>query len=353
LSLKFLKSDVAKYINLWDQEPHEVSLGSQKSFIHFMKKVTGLVSKGKMPGENFYKKLVGNAILYRTVDKLFGRKNYDAIGDTNLKSFTVTYTISYFNFLTENRLDLWRIYEQQKLDDDILIVLKELLLYIYNFLIKGANNTLLSEHAKRHSTWVSVKEGQYHFDLDRVSAYLITKVQAIEREKENEVDTADVEKELFTISKITTLGLKFWDGMRIYIIQTRKYSDIEFEVWDLVKSIQNQKNIDAKCIRAGKRVLELIQLREIHPEYIKSLSSIEEEKAIDLKAIYDRMKLLSKEDWARAVALSNKTSLFSNLELANVKSVQRSLLSNEKVKAPSLIKAHESLEKLKKFGIKY
>ena len=35
--LKFIKSDVAKYINLWEQNPYMVSRGSQKSFIHFTK----------------------------------------------------------------------------------------------------------------------------------------------------------------------------------------------------------------------------------------------------------------------------------------------------------------------------
>ncbi|ELY1993035.1 AIPR family protein, partial [Flavobacterium psychrophilum] len=93
---KFVKSDVAKYINIWELEPHYVSQGAQKNFIHYTKKINELVKKNKFPGENFYKKLIANAILFKVVDKLFGRKNIDAIGDTNLKSFTVAYTLSYF-----------------------------------------------------------------------------------------------------------------------------------------------------------------------------------------------------------------------------------------------------------------
>lgn len=96
--LKFVKSDVAKYINLWELEPNFVSQGSQKNFIHFTKKINILVSRNKLPGENLYKKLIANAILFKTIDKLFGRKNIDAIGDTNLKSFTVAYTVSYFHY---------------------------------------------------------------------------------------------------------------------------------------------------------------------------------------------------------------------------------------------------------------
>ena len=39
------------------------------------KKINELVKKNKFPGENFYKKLIANAILFKVVDKLFGRKN--------------------------------------------------------------------------------------------------------------------------------------------------------------------------------------------------------------------------------------------------------------------------------------
>lgn len=37
-TLKFVKSDVAKFINGWELEPHFVAQGSQKNFIHYTKK---------------------------------------------------------------------------------------------------------------------------------------------------------------------------------------------------------------------------------------------------------------------------------------------------------------------------
>lgn len=63
---------MAKYINLWELEPHFVAQGSQKIFIHFTKKINILVGKNKLPGENLYKKLIANAILFKTIDKRFG-----------------------------------------------------------------------------------------------------------------------------------------------------------------------------------------------------------------------------------------------------------------------------------------
>ena len=88
-NLKFVKSDIAKFINGWKFEPHFIAQGSQKNFIHYTKKITDLVNKGKLPGENFYRKLISNAILFKTIDQLFGRKGINAIGDTSLKALSV------------------------------------------------------------------------------------------------------------------------------------------------------------------------------------------------------------------------------------------------------------------------
>jgi hypothetical protein len=38
-NLKFVKSDIAKFINGWELEPHYVAQGSQKNFIHYTKKI--------------------------------------------------------------------------------------------------------------------------------------------------------------------------------------------------------------------------------------------------------------------------------------------------------------------------
>ena len=59
----------------------------------------------------------------------FGRKNIDAIGDTNLKSFTVAYSLSYFHHKTENRIDLWKIYDEQCINEELLKLLKAKFLF--------------------------------------------------------------------------------------------------------------------------------------------------------------------------------------------------------------------------------
>lgn len=353
LNLKFVKSDIAKFINLWEGEPHIVALGSQKNFVHYIKKINELVSKNKLPGENFYRKLIANAILFKKVDKLFGRKNDNPIGDTNLKSFTVAYTLAYFNYLTKNRLDLWKIYEDQIIDDFLIIHFSKLLKFVYNHLIKEASGSLISEYAKRVTTWEKLKNTEYSDDLlSLLNDYLISEEEKDIREQEKEIDNNKVEDTIFTVSEIQKLGLRFWDGFRLYI-DKNKLEDFDYIMaFDLFKKLKETKNLSSREIFFGKRVIEFIDSNSNLIESIKDLSSIEEQEVIELKYIYDKLLLLTRDDWKRNIDVATQVNIFSYLELDNLKSVQLAFLKKDKVKEQAVLKAYESLKKLERFGIK-
>ena len=351
--LKFVKSDVAKYINLWELEPNFVSQGSQKNFIHFTKKINVLVSKNKLPGENLYKKLIANAILFKSIDKLFGRKNVDAIGDTNLKSFTVAYTVSYFHYLTDNRLDLWKIYEDQKMDDVLTNHFKKLLVFVYEHLVKEANNSLISEYAKRESSWNKLKETPYNEDLQTiVSEYLVSTEEKENRENEKEIDTNNEEDRLFIISEIHKYGMKFWDGFNIYLDKNSLDGFNRTSVEEVLKAIQKNKNLLPRDITVGRKVIQYLSENPLFFEETKALSKFEDKESVEIKFMFDRLKLISKDDWKKIIDLANQTKIFTIPELGNVKSIQSAIAKNEQLKEQSLMKAFESLGKLRKFGVK-
>ncbi|ROI11887.1 hypothetical protein EGH90_00750 [Kaistella haifensis] len=351
--LKFVKSDVAKFINLWELEPHFVSQGSQKNFIHFTKKINILVSKNKLPGENLYKKLIANAILFKSTDKLFGRKNVDAIGDTNLKSFTVAYTVSYFHYLTENRLDLWKIYEDQKIDDSLMNHFKKLLVFVYDHLVKEANNSLISEYAKRESSWTKLKQTFYNENLKALlEQYLVSEEEKENRENEKEINNNNEEDRLFVISEIYKWGLKFWDGFVIYLSTNSIEGFNSNSVEEVLKNIKKGKNLLLRDISIGRKMIQYLSENSTFYEEVKALSKFEDQESIEIKFMFDRLKLLSKDDWKRIIDLANQTQLFTIPELGNVKSIQSAITKNEQIKEQSLIKAFESLLKLKRFGMR-
>jgi hypothetical protein len=352
-SLKFVKSDIAKFINLWELEPHFVSQGSQKNFIHYTKKITELINKKKLPGENFYRKLIANAILFKTADKLFGRKNVDAIGDTNLKGFSVAYTISFLHYLTNNRIDLWRIYEDQKTDEVINSALSKLLKFVYNHLVSEASGSLISEYAKRSSSWDKLKKSIYPDNiLSILKDYLITVDERTQRENERETNNNNIEDSIFTVSEIQKMGLKFWDGFRIYI-ERGKIDEFDWSLaFDITNKLRNSINLSAREISFGKKVIEFINSKPSLYEEVKSLSNLEDSQFVEVKFIYDKLLLISKDDWKRIFDISNHTNIIINLELSNLKAVYNSINKKEIVKEQALIKAYESIKKLKRFGIK-
>lgn len=351
-NLKFVKSDIAKFINGWELEPHFVAQGSQKNFIHFTKKIAILVSKNKLPGENFYRKLIANAILFKSIDQLFGRKGLNAIGDTSLKSLSVAYTVSYFHYLTNNRIDLWKIYEDQRIDDYLKNQLYKLLIFVYNHIINEASGSLISEYAKRQSSWDKLKFTVYPENLINIlNSYLISEEEKELRENEKELDVNSVENSVYIISEIQKLGLKFWDGFKKYI-DLNKSEEFDWSLsFDLFKSLSKNKNMTSREISFGKKVLEYIDCYPNLIEEVKGLSKLEEVEIIEVKFIYDKLQLISKNDWKRIIDLATQTKIFSDLELANLKSVYTSLIKKDLTKEQSLIKAYESIRKLKKFGI--
>jgi len=348
---KFIKSDISKIMNLWELEPWFVAQGSQKNFVQYMKKITQKIAKNDLPGENFYKKLIAGTIIFRNVDELFGRKNVSAIGDTNLKSFAVAYTISYFHYLTGNRLDMWKIYEEQLISEPLQLIFKDLLQFVYDHLVNAAGQTLISEYVKRESSWTALKGKSFDLEKYAINQYLTPAQTAAQRDIENDNDEA--ENEILLISKISGLGIKFWDGLKIHAANAPFLKEIQFDIWDLLKKLKERRNLGHNEIKTGRKILEMIDQGKIVIDEIRELSGVTDTEQNDLKGIYDKMSSLKKEDWARIIGLGEKTNIFDNLEISNIKAVQRSFTNREKVKEAALVRGYESIGKLKKFGFTF
>ena len=63
---------------------------------------------------------------------MFGRKNKDPIGDTNIKSHIAAYSLSLLHELTDGKIDLGSIWDKQQIDEKLLRELKGLI-YVYDF----------------------------------------------------------------------------------------------------------------------------------------------------------------------------------------------------------------------------
>ena len=67
----FTKTDLAKFVNVWEGRPHEVSLGAQKNFAAFAGRVGQAWRKGPDDfSEAWYRKAIAKAIVFRATERL-------------------------------------------------------------------------------------------------------------------------------------------------------------------------------------------------------------------------------------------------------------------------------------------
>ena len=67
----FTKTDLAKFVNVWEERPHEVSLGAQKNFAAFARRIG---EKWKAAPDDFneawYREAVAKAIIFKATERL-------------------------------------------------------------------------------------------------------------------------------------------------------------------------------------------------------------------------------------------------------------------------------------------
>jgi len=345
-----VKSDIAKNINLWKMLPYHVSKGSQKNYIIFIREIDK-DSKNAKVSRVYWEDIVANAILFQETDKLFGRKNVNAIGDTNIKSHTVGYALSYFHFLTNNMLDLGAIWQKQNIEDELLIELKKLLLFVYKF-FTNLDVALISEAAKSERTWNKLKENVNHpMNMDVVKKYLISDINFKIRYETNFDDIEETAK-YDTLQKITNLGVRFWDGLCLYMLKTDCLTPVQQNyVLSIRKNLQWNGVFTKQEIEKGGIIIEKLNEQNIDFNDIELLSKISIKDILDPSIIFNRLKLIDENTWKKVIALGEKTGKLNYNEISTIQTVIQRLKKHENLDLKRLQIVNDALDKVKKFGL--
>ncbi|MCG9970727.1 AIPR family protein [Christiangramia crocea] len=346
-----LKSQIARNMNIWKQLPHHVSKGGQKNYNFFLKDVEAEFSKKKKPGSIYWQDIVANTILYNTANTLFGRKNQDPVGDTNIKSYTVAYTLAYLHFLTDNKLDLGIIWQKQMVEEDLQKEIKKGLRYVYNFLI-NLDTALISEAAKAQKTWEKLKSKKDHgFNMAVIDKYVITEKEFKNR-YENKTDDSEEVRKYTSLEKITSVGITFWDGLIRYNNQVMILNEIQSNFANTIrKKLLKSGQLTDIEIKKGVKIIDHLQNEGIDFKKISDLSKVKAKELIDPSNIYNRLSKLDENQWKRIIALGEQTKTLSFNELSVIKTVQQKIKRKESIDLKRLQIVHEAVLKLKKFKI--
>lgn len=150
LSQKFTKSDLAKYEHTWGKLPHIVSLGAEKNFREFM---INMGEKGPDVDALYCERLIAKAILFKATEKII-----TAQGIQGFRANIVTYTIAKLASATGQRLDLDRIWQEQRLTPALTSAIDDLSRKVRMVIVTPMGNANVTEWAKRPECWRRVSD---------------------------------------------------------------------------------------------------------------------------------------------------------------------------------------------------
>ena len=149
---KFTKTDLAKYENSWDQMPNIVSLGNQKNFRQYI--LNQKAGSLQIPDKLYFSIVVAKAILFKKTDQIIKKLDFGPY-----KGNYVTYTIALLSKLTEKRIDLEKIWQNQSLSPSLESFIGQLAIEVRAKITdspSGSRN--ISEWCKKKECWDSVQK---------------------------------------------------------------------------------------------------------------------------------------------------------------------------------------------------
>ena len=166
----FKKEELAKVWKSWNQEPYDAVKGEATNYgsfigtvhkdftdydnqhLEFPEKVKtkdGGIERGSCkPDETFYRHSIALLILYRFLIQRPECKQYG-----NRKATIATYTLAYLNNITQGRLNLDKIWKEQKLSDNLIAFLIQVSESINETVIELAGDIAVFSWGKRKQSF--------------------------------------------------------------------------------------------------------------------------------------------------------------------------------------------------------
>lgn len=349
-----VKSEVAKYMNTWNRLPFHVVKGAEKNYNIYLKAISDEFKK-TMPGRVYWEDIVANAILFRETDKLFGRKGRDAIGDTNIKAPTVTYTLAYLHQVTGNLLDLGAIWRAQSLPPVLTNELGKGLHFVYRFL-NNLSESLISEAAKYERTWDALKlQKEQPFDLQMLAPFMTTEAERNARHAQGDAN-ADKARNHGMLQRITDMGTRFWNGLSIHAIRNDLFDGNQrgFIMNIANKLLRNGTDLNAREVEKGNAILDQFETMGLNADDIRTLSKQEEKPLIDPEQVMQRFAVVPEKEWQRILDLGEQTKRLTYNETKALHELRAYLKAKSKEIFPvnKLMVVEGAINKLKSFGVK-
>jgi hypothetical protein len=256
----FSKVELAKYINAYQEiydgkklviGPHIVVLGNEKNYAQFI--ANNLPENTKRINNVYFEDTIAKCILFKNADKRYGIKP-NSIGE--MKQVVVPYTLSLLNIITDNKLDLYKIWKNQDVSTELSEFIYNLMKQVNQFILDAYNGQHYIEKAKKEECWELVKNHSWGFNLKEIKADLIDEKNPPKRN--TEVDIAE-EELVQNRAAIKSIPPALWNE----ISQWGKDSELlditkQTIVSNIAFKLRQNKNIADEEYQKGVEILDIV-----------------------------------------------------------------------------------------------
>ena len=255
----FTKEELAKYQNTYQEVfegkklvigPHIVVRGGQKNYVQFIN-----YNEVKNPDNIYFEDTVAKAIIFRSAEKIYGVKPY-AIGD--MRYITVPYAIAYLGYLTNYKLDLYKIWKNQSISEQLSNLLYDLMVNIEGYIKKNAPGSLYGEWAKKEECWFSLKNSGIKIDPELLRDDLANSKNPTIRRKisDNDSDNQQIQEDF---EKIKSIPHKVWDKIEQWGLVSEKLTQQQRNTaLTIAGRVRNKSNISDYERITGLKIIDIV-----------------------------------------------------------------------------------------------
>lgn len=274
-SQMFTKESLAKFINSYKEVyngkklvigPHVVVRGSQKNYAQFLN-----YNFNFKPDNIWFEDAIAKAILFSSAEKIYGVKP-NAIGD--MRYITVPYSIAWLGYRLNYKLDLYKIWKNQSLSENLKSKLYEVMSKVEEYIKTNALGSLYGEWAKKEECWNAIKNESFDIDLEILNTDLEDK-STEKRKKLTDDETNKVEIEA-SLNRLRSIHPKTWQKIEDWGRETQHLTLYQCDMaFTLSSKIRNNRTITEIERNQGEAILN--KVAEVNPELFFDMEDFFEE----------------------------------------------------------------------------
>ena len=236
----FTKTDLAKFLNVWQGIPHIVSRGAQKNFADFAQSIgKNWTNSEDQFNEKYYRALIAKAIVFRSTERIVSEQPWYGGGyRANIVAYSISKVASDVEKQSKsvNFEDIWKNQEMSKaMRDAIASVACD----INNILVEPPMNMRnVTEWAKQQACWEAVRNLEVKWPPIFIDEWISEEEEKSEekyaRKEQRVLNGIDAQK------KVINQGGKFWEELLQWGLENNLTSPKEIDILKLATKIPSR-----------------------------------------------------------------------------------------------------------------